>query len=59
MPKELTATSGVDAMTHALEAVAAITANEYTMPMALEALELLFEYLPRAYHKGAQDPSRA
>ena len=56
MPPKLTAFSGLDALTHALEAVASVLATEYTTPMALEAIRLLFEYLPRSYHNGAADP---
>lgn len=55
MPKGLTAASGVDAVTHALEALAATTASEYTNGMAIEALRLLFKYLPASYREGAKN----
>ncbi len=56
MPRSLTAFSGLDAITHALEAYVSICATEYTNSLALQALSLLFEYLPRAYQHGHQDP---
>jgi acetaldehyde dehydrogenase/alcohol dehydrogenase len=56
MPKGLTAASGIDAVTHAIEAIASVMASEYTDAMALESLRLLFEHLPSAYEKGAADP---
>ena len=56
MPPALTAFSGIDAVTHALEAIVSTLATEYTTPSALEALRLLFKYLPRAYRDGAKDP---
>lgn len=55
-PKGLTAASGIDAVTHALEAYASMLATEYTDSLAIGALKLLFEYLPRAYENGANDP---
>lgn len=55
-PKGLTAFSGIDAVTHALEAYASMMATEYTDGLAKEALKLCFEYLPRAYENGATDP---
>jgi len=55
-PKGLTAASGVDAVTHAIEAYASVMATEYTDALALGALTLLFEFLPRAYEHGADDP---
>ena len=55
-PKGLTAASGIDAVTHALEAYASMLATDYTDSLALGALKNLFEYLPRAYDKGASDP---
>jgi acetaldehyde dehydrogenase/alcohol dehydrogenase len=48
-PKGLTSASGVDVLTHALEAFVSIMASDYTNPLALEAGRLVFEYLPRAY----------
>ncbi len=55
-PKGLTAASGIDAVTHALEAYASMMATEYTDGLAIEALKNIFEYLPRAYDNGAADP---
>ena len=55
-PKGLTSASGIDAVTHALEAYASMMATEYTDGLAKEALRNIFEYLPRAYNNGANDP---
>ena len=55
-PKGLTAASGIDAVTHALEAYASMMATEYTDGLAIEALKNIFEYLPRAYDNGQNDP---
>ena len=54
-PKGLTAASGIDAVTHALEAYASMLATDYTDSLALGALRILFEYLPKAYENGAND----
>ncbi len=54
-PKGLTAASGIDAVTHALEAYASIMATDYTDGLALRALKMIFEYLPRAYDNGQSD----
>ena len=54
-PKGLTAASGIDAVSHALEAYASIMATDYTDGLALKALKTIFEYLPRAYDNGAND----
>ena len=54
-PKGLTAASGIDAVTHALEAYAAMLATDYTDGLALKALKTIFEYLPRAYENGQTD----
>lgn len=54
-PKGLTAASGIDAVTHALEAYASMLATDYTDGLALRALKMVFEYLPRAYDKGLVD----
>ena len=54
-PKGLTAASGIDAVTHALEAYAAMLATDYTDGLALKALKTIFEYLPRAYDNGQTD----
>lgn len=55
-PKGLTAASGIDAVTHALEAYASVMATDYSDSMALRALKLVFENLPKAYHNGSVDP---
>ena len=55
-PKGLTSASGIDALVHAIEAYASIMATEFTDAYALEAIKLIFEYLPRAYKNGASDP---
>ena len=55
-PKGLTSASGVDVLTHALEAYASIMATDYTDGLALKAMKSVFEYLPRAYENGASDP---
>lgn len=55
-PKGLTSASGIDALTHALEAYASIMATEYTDGLALQAMKSIFEYLPSAYENGAKDP---
>jgi len=55
-PRGLTAASGIDAMTHALEAYASMMATDYTDSLALGAIKTIFRYLPRAYENGASDP---
>ena len=55
-PKGLTAASGVDAATHAIEAYASMMATEFTDGLAIESLKNIFEYLPSAYNNGANDP---
>ena len=55
-PKGLTSASGIDALTHALEAYASIMATDFTDGLALKAAKLIFDYLPSAYEKGAADP---
>ena len=54
-PKGLTAASGIDAVTHALEAYASMMATDYTDGLAIQALKVIFEYLPRAYDDGQTD----
>ncbi len=54
-PKGLTSCSGIDAMSHALEAIASVMATDFTNGIAKEAIKLIFEYLPRAYAQGAND----
>ena len=56
-PKGLTAASGIDAMSHALEAYASVMATDYTDGLALKAIQTIFDYLPRAYENGAEDPA--
>ena len=55
-PKGLTAASGIDALVHSIEAYVSVMATEFTDSMALEAIKIIFEYLPRAYKEGANDP---
>ena len=55
-PKGLTSASGIDAVTHALEAYASMLATDYTDGLAIQSLKMIFEYLPRAYENGANDP---
>ena len=55
MPKRLTAYSGIDALTHALEARVSVMASDYTNSLANEAAKLVFEYLPRCFNNGAMD----
>lgn len=54
-PRGLTAASGIDAVTHALEAYASVMATDYTDGLALQALKIIFTYLPRAYDNGQTD----
>lgn len=56
MPRGLTASSGIDALTHALEAYASMMATDYTNGLALQAVKRIFENLPSAYENGAKDP---
>ena len=51
-PKGLTSASGIDAVSHALEAYASIMATDYTDGLAIQALKVLFEYLPKAYESA-------
>ena len=54
-PKGLTSASGIDAVTHCLEALASMMATDYTDGLALRSLKMIFEYLPRAYNDGPND----
>ena len=54
-PKGLTSASGIDAVTHSLEAYASMMATDYTDGLALRSLKIIFEYLQRAYNEGAND----
>ncbi len=56
MPKGLTSASGIDALTHALEAYVSVMATEFTDGIALKAIQTIFEYLPAAYNEGAANP---
>lgn len=55
-PKGLTSSSGIDAVSHCLEALASIMATPYTDGLAIESLKQIFKYLPRAYNDGPNDP---
>ncbi len=55
-PKGLTSASGIDAVTHDLEAYASMMATDYTDGLALRSLQMIFKYLPRAYDNGPNDP---
>ena len=55
-PKGLTSASGIDALVHSIEAYVSMMATEFTDSLAIEAIKILFEYLPRAYEDGANDP---
>ena len=55
-PKGLTSASGIDALTHALEAYASMMATDFTDGLALQATKLIFDYLPRCYDDGPHDP---
>ena len=57
-PKGLTCASGIDVMTHAIEAYVSIMASDYTDGLALKAIKLVFEYLPRAYKDGTDVVAR-
>jgi acetaldehyde dehydrogenase/alcohol dehydrogenase len=57
MPKGLTAASGIDALTHAIEAYGSMLSTDYTKGIALQAAKNIFEYLPLAYENGATDPN--
>lgn len=56
LPKPLVAHTGLDALTHAIEAYTSIYANNFTDGMALESLRLIFKYLPSSYHRGDRVP---
>ena len=55
-PKGLTSASGIDALVHSIEAYVSMMATEFTDGLATEAIKTIFEYLPRAYEEGANDP---
>ncbi len=56
-PKGLTSSCGIDAVTHDLEAIASVMASDYTDGIAKQSLKMIFENLPNAYNKGANDPA--
>ena len=56
MPKTLTAYSGIDALVHAIEAYVSVMATDYTNGLCLEAIRIIFKYLPQAYAEGAANP---
>lgn len=56
MPKTLTAYSGIDALVHAIEAYVSVMATDYTNGLCLEAIRIIFKYLPAAWAEGAANP---
>lgn len=55
-PKGLTSASGIDALVHSVEAYVSMMATDFTDGLALEAIKIILEYLPRAYENGGNDP---
>lgn len=55
MPKGLTSYSGIDVLTHAIEAYVSTLATDYTNSIALQAMDLVFKYLKRSYDNGSKD----
>ena len=58
MPPELTAGTGLDVLAHAMDTVTAPSTNEFTEPLALKAIEMVFQWLPRAYQRGEDREAR-
>jgi acetaldehyde dehydrogenase/alcohol dehydrogenase len=56
LPAAITANTGMDVLTHAVEAYVSVLASDYTDALALKAVQMVFEYLPRAVHNGKNDP---